>query len=125
MTQEKIDEIFKYLIDVMKQTGDLAKQELPLVAKEVVNYELFSAILWCVYSCIFISAGFFCVRYMLKKIKTSQDNFDLETFSIVSVVIGFMCLGTTIFMFHKYETIIKCCYSPRLVIFEKLKSYSK
>lgn len=123
MTQEKINEILTYLLDVMKQTGDLAKHELPLVAKEVVNFEIFSSVNWIIFESI-LSVVVILIIVRLKKVVCREKTDPAIPFIgillfVISLAVNSWCL------FNEFQTLGKCYFAPRIVIFEKLKGYVK
>ena len=115
------------LVKLVKAGTNLAKQELPVVAKEILRFYFWASFIWVVTGLVLILAGLFCHIHAIPAVVETAvrhyhdaDN-DPSCGWIFGAVIGYL-VGVAIVIINMID-IVKIKAAPRLFLLEYLKGF--
>lgn len=127
MNNKKTEELLNYLLESLRQGIELTKNELPLVAKEILVFDAWEASIWIYGPIISIFVCTVGVPFFLFALKTKAANrYDgvamVLTFSIGVLV--FTMLISIILMpikgYHSYVTMKQIETAPKYYLLNKV-----
>lgn len=114
------EELQKKLIEWTEKIGDIAVEQIPDFAQQIINYEIWSATIW-MYTCIGI-LSILGVLFLLSVVLCCfEDSRERETLGCFIGFIFMGCIIPTYIIFHNYSQIKKCEVAPKLVIIDYIK----
>ncbi len=119
-TETQVNELLAFVIGNLKELKSFALEYLPILAKEIVAYELYSSITIGIIALVVISIVYYLL-YRLYKSEVKERTIQVSgppllLIWLLCTVIATAVIGSEIF------DIIKTLNAPHLVIFEKITS---
>ena len=123
---EKLSESTEQLIDFIEKTGettvDFAKEQVPLVIQEVLNWGFYSNI---IYGSINLIVALVCVYFVVWIWKKEYKGEDTHPFIMFVFVPVFISIPTFLHGIYFMITALKISVAPRLYLIEQLHTLIK
>lgn len=118
--QAQLNELFVFVIENLKEIKSFVLEYLPLLAKEIVAYELYSSMAIVIIALVIISIIHYAL-YRTYQSEVKEGNINASGPPIF--IIGFLCtLIASVVITAETFDVIKTINAPHLVIFEKISN---
>lgn len=114
------------LVKLVKKGANLAKDELPVIAHQILKFYLWASILWFFFGVTLILLGVFCNLQLLPHMQAFRDSFSNDVMDSTALwffgaLIGYV--SGAIFTISNALDIIKIAVAPRLFLLEYLANF--
>lgn len=113
------------LVKLIKKGMDLAKDELPVIATQILNFYFWASFLWVVVGVILLLAGLYChvhaIPYVAEGARHGFRDEDPSCFWVIGAVVTYV--AGVIFVVSNLIDVIKIKVAPRLFLLEYLKGF--
>ena len=123
------NELSSALVDVIKASKDgvmnialFAQQQAPELAKQIVDWGLWSNLFEIFIELISMFAVFKLYAWALGKIKADQYESDNPLYWIIFIIGGLFAIVMFICFFNSGEGFVKCLVAPKLYLIEYVKT---
>jgi hypothetical protein len=124
MEEAKLNEMMSFVLEQVKDGTGFVREQAPLVAQEIVRYELWSSSVRIIWMAVVIVTLAIAV---IKAVK--RGDFDIDapmTRACFSVIASVLLLLASVFgvvvIAENTTQVVKCLTSPRLVVLDYLKT---
>lgn len=113
------------LVKIIKKGVNLAKDELPVIATQILDFYFWASFLWVVVGIILLIVGLFChihaIPVFIQGARYGFRDDDISCMWVIGAVISYI-LGV-VFVVTNLIDIVKIKVAPRLFLLEYLKSF--
>lgn len=111
VSADKINVVLDYIAEAVKQGGDAVAREAPLIAAEIIKYQIVSGWVWLVVCGVLLLGALITLKCSLPH-GLYEGNVVLF---VASIIVGVISVGGVAANSHK---LLKAYYAPRLVILD-------
>ena len=128
ISEENLNELFETLKGGIEKGSSLATEQLPLIAKEIINYLIVHNSIMMIIGSTLLCIGLYFFSELKKQLKVEKENSSQFSVEITTFSFIFGIAGTTIgslMFFMNLHSLMFTIYCPRLAVIEYIGNIIK
>jgi hypothetical protein len=122
MKKELVDQILQGLITTIEKTKDFAMEQAPILAREIISFNMALHLIGIIIGAILSVASYFVIR---RAFRLSDDN-DADPVIIVTLLGSILLpIAACVFFGINVDEFLKCWLAPRLYLLEYMRAFIK
>jgi hypothetical protein len=113
------------LVNLLKKGVNLAKDELPVIANQILAFYFWASVIWVVAGVVLMLAGLFChvhaIPYVIEGSRRGFREDDPSCMWVIGAVVAYLA-GAALVISNSID-IVKIKAAPRLFLLEYLKGF--
>lgn len=126
MNNDALNQFMTQMVELLKNTKDFAKEQIPLICQEVLRYKIFESFfsIFCelAWNSVYMLSMYLLIKKLTKETTTRAQEDAKEVWGVFTVIFGLaggiafiICVCS---IFCDIETIVKLTTAPRVFLIE-------